>query len=318
MNHSDRVLATVNSPQSGIYDSVSASWNRSNKKYGLDPARPSERNVVTEKELASRIEASERLLHVTAAKMDHLFQLVGSSGCAVFLADQDGVVIDQRCRDADLQTFAEWGLLLGANWSEEYEGTNGVGTCLAEDRKVIIHRNQHFFSKNTEMSCIDAPIYGADGKTIGALDVSSARLDQTQDLNKLIGNITAETARQIEIANFRDVFSGFRIVLVGDNQTDHSMLIAVNSDDVVVGATRAARKYFDWNLQGPLPPIAATDIFYREDGLKGFQKGEKTAIIKALTRNNGNVSAAAKALGVGRATLYRRMNRLGLGRKLSH
>ncbi len=273
--------------------------------------------MVTEKELVSRIDASERLLHVTAPKIDHLFQLVGSSGCAVFLTDQDGVVIDQRCRDADLHTFAEWGLLLGANWSEKYEGTNGIGTCLEEDRKVIIHKNQHFFPKNTAMSCIDAPIYGADGKTIGALDVSSARLDQTQDLNKLIGNIAAETARQIEVANFRDVFSGFRIVLVGDTQMDQTMLIAVNSDDVVVGATRAARKHFGWNAQGPLQPVAATDIFLRDDSLKGFEKGEKTAIIKALTRNNGNVSATAKALGIGRATLYRRMDRLGLDRTIS-
>ncbi|MDN3718375.1 helix-turn-helix domain-containing protein [Roseibium salinum] len=36
-------------------------------------------------------------------------------------------------------------------------------------------------------------------------------------------------------------------------------------------------------------------------------------MIRALTRAGGNVSEAARALGVGRATLYRRMKRLGIG-----
>lgn len=35
-------------------------------------------------------------------------------------------------------------------------------------------------------------------------------------------------------------------------------------------------------------------------------------MIRALARAEGNVSAAARALGVGRATLYRRMARLGI------
>ncbi|WP_340426311.1 helix-turn-helix domain-containing protein [Yoonia sp. GPGPB17] len=36
--------------------------------------------------------------------------------------------------------------------------------------------------------------------------------------------------------------------------------------------------------------------------------------MKAIIRADGNMSVAAKALGVGRATLYRRMNRLGIKR----
>ncbi|HHY02853.1 MAG TPA: helix-turn-helix domain-containing protein, partial [Paracoccus sp.] len=36
------------------------------------------------------------------------------------------------------------------------------------------------------------------------------------------------------------------------------------------------------------------------------------AVVRALTRSGGNVTAAARALGVGRATLYRRMRRLGI------
>ncbi|MDO5371773.1 helix-turn-helix domain-containing protein, partial [Paracoccus sp. (in: a-proteobacteria)] len=45
-------------------------------------------------------------------------------------------------------------------------------------------------------------------------------------------------------------------------------------------------------------------------GEGGFDRAERAAVIRALARVEGNVTAAARALGVGRATLYRRMGRL--------
>ncbi|HMS95554.1 MAG TPA: helix-turn-helix domain-containing protein, partial [Tabrizicola sp.] len=50
----------------------------------------------------------------------------------------------------------------------------------------------------------------------------------------------------------------------------------------------------------------------REDGHSGLEGAERAAVIRALTRAEGNVSEAARALGLGRATLYRRMKRLGI------
>ncbi|TGN49300.1 sigma-54-dependent Fis family transcriptional regulator, partial [Paracoccus liaowanqingii] len=60
-------------------------------------------------------------------------------------------------------------------------------------------------------------------------------------------------------------------------------------------------------------PRPAADLLGRQDDLRGFDKGERAAVIRALARASGNVSAAARALGIGRATLYRRMARLGIG-----
>lgn len=180
---------------------------------------------------------------------------------------------------------------------------------------MIIDKDQHYFAKNIAMTCIGVPIYGANGQLIGVLDVSSARLDQNDAVNTLIAATVKDAARNIETQNFRAHFAAERVVLAGCDQTDQSALVAINSDDCVVGATRAARKLFDWGFEHDLKPVAATDIFKDDREFSGFGRGEKAAIMKAITRAQGNMSAAAKDLGVGRATLYRRMNRLGIRRE---
>ncbi|NEX47929.1 GAF domain-containing protein [Rhodobacter sp. ETT8] len=250
-------------------------------------------------------------------KLDALYQLVGSSGCGVLLTDAEGVVLDLRVAAGDLATFEAWGLTPGADWSEASEGTNGIGTCISEARRVIIHREDHFHARNTAMSCMDAPIFGAEGELIGALDVSSARADQTAGFNRLIAAMVAQTARQIEAETFRAAFPEARILVADAEERDAATLLAVNGDDIVIGATRAARKALGLAASGPVRPMPASDLIGRSEGPAGFDKAERAAINRALARAGGNVSEAARELGIGRATMYRRMKRLGIGENLS-
>jgi len=168
------------------------------------------------------------------------------------------------------------------------------------------------------MSCIDAPIYGADRQIVAALDVSSARADQTEGFNRLIGAQVAQTARAIEEAKFRVAFPAARIVVAESEDAEAATLLAIDADDLVVGATREAPRVFGMGGSGTLTARPAADILGREDGPTGFERAERAAVIRALAREDGNVSQAARQLGVGRATLYRRMKRLGLGKSQAH
>ncbi|MEO1705220.1 MAG: helix-turn-helix domain-containing protein [Pseudomonadota bacterium] len=313
MRHADLVFSAITSARAARCK-IAASWTRSLNRHGLDPTHRAAPKVLSDAELNARCDEAGRMLSIASAKLDHLFGLVGASGCTVVLTDDRGVVLDHRISDGDQHDFERAGIIRGADWSEEAEGTNGIGTCLVEGRSVIIHRGEHFLSKNVSLSCIDSPIYGANGELIGALDVSSARADQTGANNTLIAAMVAQTAKQIEADNFKAAFSDARIIFAEDQDADRNALIAVNCDDVIVGATRAARQIYGWGAKGALEPVAATDLFGRESR-RGFERGEKAAVMRALTRSGGNVSAAAKALGIGRATLYRRMKRLGLAHR---
>ncbi|WP_228461406.1 GAF domain-containing protein [Paracoccus liaowanqingii] len=310
-NHADLVAAKSQSP--GATSALAASWRRSMVKHGLDPADRRRPERLSAPELAARHQAMEAFLHVAGPQLDQLHGLVGLSGCNVLLTDAQGVVLDQRVSDSDAAQFRDWGLWRGAVWSEAAQGTNGIGTCLAEGRQVTIHRDEHFHTRNTAMSCMDAPIWGPDGRLLAALDVSSARADQTERYNRLIQAQVAQTARAIEAMFFRSSFPDARIVVASDDQTDQAVLLAVDRDDLAIGATRAARRVLGLEREGALRPRPAADLLGRQDDLRGFDKGERAAVIRALARASGNVSAAARALGIGRATLYRRMARLRIG-----
>ncbi|MDW3118893.1 MAG: helix-turn-helix domain-containing protein [Roseovarius pacificus] len=315
--HVDRVVETAKDPGAAARSRLAASWRRSLDHHGLDPGRRDAVHRISETEFSERRERAENIRRIATPKLDNLYQLVGSSGCGVLLTDADGVVLDVRVSDADRSVFEAWGLAPGSDWSEASEGTNGIGTCIAENRRVIIHREEHFHARNTGMSCIDAPVFGPEGDLIGALDVSSARADQTEAINRLIAAQVAHTARQIETDCFRAAFADARIIVADDDDTDQAMLLAVDGDDLVIGATRGARLNFGLGLSGPVRAVPASDLVGRDDGPIGFEKAERAAVIRALSRTDGNVSQAARALGVGRATLYRRMKRLGIGEKLT-
>ena len=101
-------------------------------RYRLDPQdrnRPP-RTADRARTGARRASVWSRCSPAADATLDRLFQAVGGTGCCVLFTDRHGVPVDRRGACADDTTFRAWGLWPGAVWSEESEGTNGIGTCL--------------------------------------------------------------------------------------------------------------------------------------------------------------------------------------------
>lgn len=207
------------------------------------------------------------------------------------------------------------GLWTGALWSEKFEGTNGIGTCLVEQRALTIDRDQHFLTRNVLLSCTTAPIFDEHGDLAAAIDVSSCRADRTEGLQNLIGMVVADAARAIEAENFRLAFAEARILLTPAGERAGASLVAVDSDDLVVGATRAARLTLGLNAQRLARPMPAADLIGRARAdSDGVDAAERAALHRALARAGGNVSKAALELGMSRSTLHRKMNQFGLRR----
>ena len=80
-----------------------------------------------------------------------------------------------------------------------------------------------------------------------------------------------------------------------DHAVERAVLMA--QDDVIKGR--------DLGLRAPKDAVARIEDMSLEE-VEGF------LIKKALARYDGNVSQAAKALGLSRSALYRRLQRFGL------
>ncbi|KAA0970907.1 sigma-54-dependent Fis family transcriptional regulator [Aureimonas fodinaquatilis] len=291
---------------------LAASWQRSSKLHHLDPSeqRPPER--LSDAELKHAKVPLEPLLAVAEETLDRLYLAVGGIGCCVLLADTNGIPMERRGAAADDATFENWGLWTGTVWSERYEGTNGIGTCLVEERGVTIHRDQHFFSRNTLLSCTTAPIFDQHGRLLAALDVSSCRKDLTLEFAQLIALSVADAARRIEADYFRQAFSDARIFLAPSTGSGPGGLVAVDADDLVVGASRAARQQFALSDEALARRIPASQVL----GLPAdsLESAERATLLRALARCGGQVSSAARDLGISRATLHRKLNRLNIRR----
>lgn len=310
-NHSDKVIDTVQSGSAAALSAVAASWCRSALRHGLDPAGARRGERMTDGEITALHKANGELLAAASPVLDSLFGSVGRTGACLILSDKDGVVLEARSSVAEAGLYDAVGLARGAVWSEAAEGTNGIGTCLVEQRPVTILRQEHFASRNIGVSCMDAPIFDPDGRLVAALDVSSARPDHGDAMVVMIAALVQDAARTIERDYFCRRFAEARIVLAGENRAGGPSLLAVDRDDLVIGATRMARRHLGLGTEARLAPRPLADVL-GQGSATGFEDGERAALRQALARSGGNVAAAARLLGIGRATMYRRMERAGM------
>ncbi|MET3521308.1 helix-turn-helix domain-containing protein [Mesorhizobium abyssinicae] len=313
-DHADHVQASI-ARSDAAHSALVASWRRSLQLHRLDPAERKAPKRLTEAELMLARQRMEPLARAAEASLNRLYLAVGGVGCCVMLADRNGIPIERRGAVADDETFDEWGLWTGTVWSEDSEGTNGIGTCIADQRALTIHRDQHFFSRNTLLSCTTAPVYDHEGNLAAALDVSSCRSDLTEGFVQLIAVAVGDAARRIEAENFRMVYSNARILLAPVAERGAGAFIAVDADDLVVGATRSARLALGITREALAKGLLAADLL--GDAAKtseDLDDAERGVVQRAIARTGGNVSAAAQNLGISRATLHRKLARFGIHR----
>jgi len=295
-----------------------ASWQRSSVLHELAPDKPLAPERLTDQELKEAQEHLGLLVNTSEVSLDQLYLAVGDVGCSVILADKNGVAIARRGAAQDDKTFDKWGLWTGAIWSEESEGTNGVGTCIVEERPLTIHKDQHFHSKNIGMSCTAAPIFDHEGNLMAAIDVSSCRADLTAGFSRLISVAVVDTARRIETDHFSARFSSARILLASTKEdatpTQENLrsaaLIAVDKDDLVIGATRGARNIYglsNTDLENPRPLSSLHG--QKVDQAREYAMAQQRIIQQAMANSGGNISAAARAMAISRATLHRKLKK---------
>ena len=244
---------------------VTSSWQRSLEKYRLDPGRKISRRILDANELKDATQRMGELLDVAKIHIDELERHVAPANYCIMFTDGFGATIDYRNgNDAD-NNFVNAGLRNGVCWSESEEGTCGIGTAIAEQEPVLIHRLEHFKAENVPLSCSAAPIFNINDELVAVLNASSVYTPYNRDSQTLVFNFVQDKALQIENAYAeRSLQSHWRLCVSPrpDNRVPaNEWIIAFNEAGQIIGANRLARQY----LLGHSPQksgISIEEIFH--------------------------------------------------------
>jgi transcriptional regulator of acetoin/glycerol metabolism len=183
---------------------ITKSWIRCLNDYRLDPDSRIDPEVVGHAELQERQDNLADLRTVAEGEMANLYQQLAGSGYAIMLTDRDGVLLNFFGDPGFTHAASKTGLMQGAIWSEQVQGTNGMGTCLAERRPVSVHQEEHYLSRNIGLSCAAAPIFNHAGELVAVLDASGeSRLAQQHTL-ALVSASVQMIENRVFLHQFRD------------------------------------------------------------------------------------------------------------------
>lgn len=228
-----RFLTSESVEPDEVRGTILASWRRSQRS-----SVPADRIVlpyVNDRNLDTPlIRAAEPVLARLGEQLD-------GQPISLILTDPNGVVLKQHTGDPDLHRHLESvELAPGFSYGEEFVGTNGIGTALADGRPRHVFGHEHYAENLENLACAGVPIHDPiSGKMIGAVDLTCWRKDATQLLVAL-AHTTAEQIRQALLGN-SDVreLTLFQAYLKACRRTT-GILLAFN-DDVVMMNDRARR-----------------------------------------------------------------------------
>jgi DNA-binding CsgD family transcriptional regulator/PAS domain-containing protein len=264
-------------------EEVRASWRRSFNEHRVDPDSRQAPSILTAQELSISRTPVEELIRLAREDNDRLYAIVGRVGYALLFTSADGVVVDVRGDPCRVGEFQHWGIWQGGVWSERVEGTNGIGTSIAEQRPITIHRSQHFRARHATLSCCGAPVFGPSSELVAVVDVSSCEPELSDRSHALALAVTIDTARAIEERLFRFTFRGAWILAIAvPASVQPALLLAMDDDQRIVGADRRARETFGLDRTLLEAGTSLWRYFHGSPSLFSFRAGDKGAHLRRL------------------------------------
>jgi len=152
-------------------DIIRQSHERS-RSFGLsDTMRPDYR-VLGETDLLLKREQNRALCSHALPVIETLYGQIANTHSMVVLTDSEGLILHSLGDDDFLARADRVAVRPGALWSEEQQGTNAIGTAIAEGDATMVFGDQHYLRANRFLACSSVPILDPFGELLGVLDVT--------------------------------------------------------------------------------------------------------------------------------------------------
>ena len=178
------------------------SWRRSEETYRIDPSTRAGARVLTASEYRELRDRLSSFLRIAQLGVSRLHEQVRDSGYCVLLTNGQGATVDFRGTPSLDADFHRRGFLVGACWSEVEEGTCGVGTAIVDRAPILVHREEHFRSHNSGITCSAAPVFGPGDELVGVLNASAFSAPENRNSQSVVYRLVQQNALAIENALF--------------------------------------------------------------------------------------------------------------------
>jgi sigma-54 dependent transcriptional regulator, acetoin dehydrogenase operon transcriptional activator AcoR len=191
------------------------SWRRC-AALGLDPYRDREIRESTLSDHPSTA-VSHKLLSLVRPAMEDLHQFAEGSECVVVFADAAVRIVDRVGDQSMQQELEHLGLIIGASWSEEQQGSNALALALQESFPIQLEGAMHYCAALHPLYTSAAPVHDLLGQAIGVLGVIG-RNEHSHP--HTLGMVTAaaqavsnQLQMQVWLSNANDLLSELKTIL---------------------------------------------------------------------------------------------------------
>ena len=331
-----------------VPDWVSQSWQRCLQQ-GMQPQFEVGFAPLSQAQIKRTLDQNHEFVQAARPELERLGRAIAGTSFFALITDANGVVVDTSDgidrQDKRVDAIAR----VGVDLSENAVGTTAISAALTTRKPVWLHRGEHFFKDTSIYSCAGAPLWNGWGECIGMLDLTGVMSQERPELMHLaeLSARSISNALLLRQAHHLLLRLNWPGRLLGD---DNDGLVLLDSEGVVLGANQLARDMLNLARHAQ---AHANDVFAIPMGLlfdaaaagdtmevplwsglhlhlqaclqhschtasqpatTGALRQIQSALIhQAMAHAKGNVAQAAKALGISRATLYRK-----LARKTSH
>src|SRR5262249_47979543 len=140
---------------------------------------------------AARLEHTASTLRGTNELLETASVELNRRGLALLLADHHGSIVVSRGAELLGEPILRASFARGRILSEDEQGTNAVGTALAEDRAVAVIGPAHYDRALSGICCYAAPIHEQSGRVIGVIDATGPAAAADPLLGILIESLAA-------------------------------------------------------------------------------------------------------------------------------